>query len=232
MTSTSPGTSPRTQSRSSSTRSPPTTPLAPHDISIILHIMKELPQSVNCRGGAHIVPGIEDVTSMSLHFSNERSAIIHSSWNDPRKVREMTIVGSKRMIVYDDILTQEKIKIFDARVEQPPHYDTFAEFQYAYHYGDIHSPYVKQDEPLKTECQHFLESIWGGKHELEQHVVRCADCAAELKAEQDFHALLAQDRAADPTPNLVASSRMRLQEALETAKQGNFFSRLAFDPAK
>jgi len=69
------------------------------------------------------------------------------------------------------------------------------------------------------------------RHELEQHVARCADCAAELKAEQDFHALLAQDRAAEPSPNLVASSRMRLQEALETAKQGNFFSRLAFDPA-
>jgi hypothetical protein len=69
------------------------------------------------------------------------------------------------------------------------------------------------------------------RHELEQHVARCADCAAELKAEQEFHALLAQDRAADPSPNLVAASRMRLQEALETAKQGSFFSRLAFDPA-
>jgi len=69
------------------------------------------------------------------------------------------------------------------------------------------------------------------RHELEQHVSRCADCAAELKAEQEFHALLAQDRAADPTPNLLAASRMRLQEGLETAKQGNFFSRLAFDPA-
>src|SRR6266567_1379783 len=74
------------------------------------------------------------------------------------------------------------------------------------------------------------------RHELEQHVARCAECAAELKAEQDFHDLLAQDRAADPllndpSPNLVASSRMRLQEALETAKQGNFVSRLAFDPA-
>jgi hypothetical protein len=69
------------------------------------------------------------------------------------------------------------------------------------------------------------------RHELEQHVARCADCAAELKAEQDFHTLLTQDRAAEPTPNLVASSRMRLQEALETAKQGSFFSRLAFDPA-
>src|SRR5205807_8645620 len=69
------------------------------------------------------------------------------------------------------------------------------------------------------------------RHELEQHVARCTDCAAELKAEQAFHALLAQDRAGDPSANLVAASRMRLQEALETAKQGSFFSRLAFDPA-
>lgn len=136
--------------------------LAPHDISIILFIMNELPQSVNCRGGAHITKGIEDVTSMSLQFSKERSAIIHSSWHDPRKIREMTIVGSKRMIVYDDIAAQEKIKVFDARVERPPHYDTFAEFHYAYHYGDIYCPYIKQDEPLKTECQHFLDSIKNG----------------------------------------------------------------------
>ena len=69
------------------------------------------------------------------------------------------------------------------------------------------------------------------RHELEQHVARCGDCAAELKAEQEFHALLAQDRAPDPTPNLVADSRMRLQEALETTKQGSVWSRLAFDPA-
>jgi len=69
------------------------------------------------------------------------------------------------------------------------------------------------------------------RHELEQHVARCADCAAELKAEQDFHALLSQDRAVDPTPNLLTASRMRLQEALETAPQGTFWSRLPFDPA-
>jgi hypothetical protein len=69
------------------------------------------------------------------------------------------------------------------------------------------------------------------RHELEQHVARCADCAAELKAEQEFHALLSEDRATDPSPNLLAASRMRLQEALETAPQGNFWSRLPFDPA-
>lgn len=133
--------------------------LAPHDISIILYIMQEMPHSINCRGAAHITPGIEDVASMSLHFSKERSAIIHSSWHDPRKVREMTIVGSKRMIVYDDIAHPEKIKIHDVRVERPPHYDTFAAFHYAYHYGDTYSPYIKQDEPLRTECQHFIDCI-------------------------------------------------------------------------
>ena len=78
--------------------------------------------------------------------------------------------------------------------------------------------------------QVYGEMADDARHELEQHVARCADCAAELKAEQDFHALLSQDRAADPTPNLVAASRMRLQEALETAQQGSVWNRLAFDP--
>jgi len=140
--------------------------LAPHDLSIILHIMDETPNRINCQGTAHVTPGIEDVTSMSLHFSQEKSAMIQSSWLDPKKVREMTIVGSERMIVYDDLAAQEKIKIFDVRVERPPHYDTFAEFHYAYHYGDMYSPYIKQDEPLKTECQHFLDSIRTGKTPL------------------------------------------------------------------
>ena len=133
--------------------------LAPHDISIVLHLLQQLPESVNCCGGTHITPGVEDVTSMFLNFGKDCSAMIHSSWLDPRKVREMTIVGSKRMILYDDVAPLEKIRIFDARVERPPHYDTFAEFQYSYFYGDISSPYLKQEEPLKAECQHFLDCI-------------------------------------------------------------------------
>ena len=136
--------------------------LAPHDISIVLYIMGEPPVRVNCWGTAHITPGIEDVTMMSLLFNRERSAIIQSSWLDPRKVREITIVGSKKMIVYDDLEPQEKVKIYDARVDKPPHYDTFAEFHYAYHYGDMHAPYVRQEEPLKIECQHFLDCIRHG----------------------------------------------------------------------
>lgn len=137
--------------------------LAPHDLSIILYVMEEMPLRVNCQGNAHVTPGIEDVTSLCLTFSEERIAMVQSSWLDPRKVREMTIVGTKRMIVYDDVQPLEKIKVYDARVERPPHYDTFAEFHYSYHYGDIYSPYVKQEEPLKIECQHFLDCIRSGE---------------------------------------------------------------------
>jgi hypothetical protein len=132
--------------------------------------MGEMPTSVNCRGSAHITPGVEDVTSMCLTFGKDRSAIVHSSWLDPRKVREMTIVGSKRMIVYDDVAPLEKIRVFDSRVERPPHYDTFAEFHYAYHYGDVYAPYIKQEEPLKIECQHFLDCIRDGKTPLSSGV--------------------------------------------------------------
>ena len=130
--------------------------LAPHDISIILYLMDNKPVAVNCQGKSHVHKGIEDVTSITLDFENGGFAIINSSWLDPNKVREMVIVGSKRMIVYDDTKPFEKIKIYDKRVETPPHYDTFAEFHYSYHYGDIYSPYIKLDEPLKIECQHFV----------------------------------------------------------------------------
>jgi predicted dehydrogenase len=140
--------------------------LAPHDLSITLALMGEQPLSVNCHGSAHVTPGIEDVTAMCLTFAHQRSAIIHSSWIDPRKVREMTIVGSERMIVYDDLAPLEKIRVYDMRVERPPHYDTFGEFQYAYHYGDMHAPFIAQEEPLKTECQHFLDCIQHGTQPL------------------------------------------------------------------
>jgi predicted dehydrogenase len=136
--------------------------LAPHDISIILHILGEFPVSVNCSGNAHVTPGVEDVTNMSLAFSQGRFATIQSSWLEPRKVREMTIVGTRRMIIYDDLQTHEKIRVYDVRVERPPHYDTFAEFHYSYHYGDSYIPYLKQEEPLKTECEHFLDCIENG----------------------------------------------------------------------
>src|SRR5207302_10165906 len=103
---------------------------------------------------------------MCLTFKRNLLATIQNSRLDTRKVREMTTVGTRRMIVYDDIAPLEKIKIYDARVEVPPHYDTFAEFHYSYHYGDVYVPYIKQEEPLKVECQHFLDCIVEGKTPL------------------------------------------------------------------
>jgi len=140
--------------------------LAPHDISIILHLLDEQPVSISCQGSSHVTRGIEDVTMMYLTFAKNRCAFVQNSWLDPKKVRQMTVVGSRRMIVYDDTEPLEKLKIYDARVEVPAHYDTFAEFTYSYHYGDAYVPYIKQDEPLKLECQHFLDCIHQGSTPL------------------------------------------------------------------
>ena len=137
--------------------------LAPHDISIILYLMNEVPISVNSQGKAHFNREIEDVATTTLNFKNGLIAFIHNSWLDPNKIRRTTIVGTRKMLVYDDIESQEKIKIFDKGVEVPPYYDTFADFHYAYRYGDIHSPRIEDYEPLRTECDHFLACIQRGR---------------------------------------------------------------------
>jgi predicted dehydrogenase len=180
--------------------------LAPHDISIVLHISDEMPVSVNCWGNAHVTPGIHDVTNMCLNFKNDRFATIQSSWLDPKKVREMTIVGTRRMIVYDDVEPLEKIKIYDARVEIPPHYDTFAEFHYSYHYGDRYIPYIKQDEPLKIECQHFLDCIMEGKEPLTSgkqglQVVRILEAASKSLGMRGVPVPIVADKSRRVEPN-------------------------------
>lgn len=140
--------------------------LAPHDISIILYILGEAPTSVNCQGRAHFQKDIEDVATTTLQFRSGVIAFIHSSWLDPNKIRRTTIVGTKKMLVYDDIEPQEKIKIYDKGVEVPPYYDTYAEFQFSYRYGDIYSPRIDDYEPLKKESEHFLECIRTGRPPL------------------------------------------------------------------
>lgn len=137
--------------------------LAPHDISIILYITGEMPISVNTQGKAHFRSDIEDVATTTLNFRNGIIAFIHNSWLDPNKIRRTTIVGTRKMLVFDDIETQEKIKIYDKGVEVPPYYDTFADFQFSYRYGDIYSPRIEEYEPLKKLCEHFLDCIRDGR---------------------------------------------------------------------
>jgi predicted dehydrogenase len=136
--------------------------LAPHDISIILYVLEYEPVSVNCQGKSYVATGVEEVTNMTLNFVNGAFATIQSSWLDPKKVREIVVVGKKKMLIYDDTEPMEKIKIHDKRIDVPPHYDSFGEFQCSYHYGDTYSPYLKIVEPLKEECQHFLDCIRTG----------------------------------------------------------------------
>jgi predicted dehydrogenase len=140
--------------------------LAPHDISIVLHVLGESPVGVACQGKSGVAEGLEDVTNMTLTFANGVVAMIQSSWLDPNKIRETTFVGNRKMLVYNDVEPMEKIRIYDKRVETPPHYDTFAEFHFSYHYGDVHCPYIQQTEPLRVECQHFVDCIRAGKTPL------------------------------------------------------------------
>jgi predicted dehydrogenase len=170
--------------------------LAPHDLSIIVHIMGDMPEAVNCQGRANVREGIEDVASLSLFFPKGRFAMVHSSWLDPKKVREMTFVGTEKMILYDDIEAQQKIRIYDQRVIVPPHFDTFDEFQYAYHYGDMLAPCLKQEEPLKVETQHFVDSIRDGKRPLTsgedgRDLVRILEAASQSLQKQGARVELA-----------------------------------------
>ena len=140
--------------------------LAPHDISIILYLLGQEPLSVSAQGTSHINPLIEDVAVVTLRFPENLMAIIHVSWLDPDKIRRITVVGSKKMMVYDDVQPTEKIKIYDKGVEKPKHYDTFAEFHYSYKYGDIIIPNISGSEPLRTELNHFIDCIVNDKEPL------------------------------------------------------------------
>ncbi len=136
--------------------------LATHDISIILMLLGQMPESVSCQGQSHYRNNVEDVALLTLHFPGGVIAFIHVSWLDPHKIRRATIVGSRKMVVYDDTALQEKIRIYDKGVTVQPHYSTYGEFQLSYRYGDIQIPRIEEAEPLKVECEHFLDCIQSG----------------------------------------------------------------------
>jgi predicted dehydrogenase len=133
--------------------------LAPHDISTLLYLLGQVPVSVSVHGMACVTEGVHDVAYLNLVFPNNLMAFIHVSWLDPCKVRRTTVVGSKKMAVYNDLGPEGKIKIYDKGVEAPDYTDSFGEFQYAYRTGDITIPSFRFVEPLREECQHFLDCI-------------------------------------------------------------------------
>ncbi|MCD6519933.1 MAG: Gfo/Idh/MocA family oxidoreductase [Anaerolineae bacterium] len=145
--------------------------LAPHDVSILLYILGMKPTQVSARGAAYVQPNIEDVAYVTLYFPTGIMADIRVSWLDPCKIRRITVVGSKKMIVYDDVEPTEKIKIYDKGVDAPPYSDTLEEFRLSYRYGDITTPAISNAEPLELECRHFLECIREGRSPRSDGVV-------------------------------------------------------------
>jgi predicted dehydrogenase len=133
--------------------------LATHDVSIILYLLEQEPVSVCAKGAWHVDEGKEDVAFITLTFPNKKVCHLHVSWLDPLKVRKTVVVGSKKMVVYDDVEPIEKLKIYDKSVAKHDSYATFGEFQMSYNYGDAHIPRISSTEPLKIECKHFLECI-------------------------------------------------------------------------
>lgn len=141
--------------------------LAPHDISIIHYLFEEYPSFVSAHGTAHIRKGIEDVAFLYLEFPSGKMAHVHVSWLDPSKVRTMTVIGSRRMVIYDDVDPETRLKIYDRgfEVESVPsgidHADP-ASYTYKVRSGDIIAPHIEWKEPLALECRHFVETIRDG----------------------------------------------------------------------
>jgi predicted dehydrogenase len=143
--------------------------LAPHDVSILLYLMNgQMPASVSAWGVDYLQPGIEDVTFATLEWATRVTGTIHVSWLDPNKVRRVTVVGSRKMVVYDDV-SENTITIYNKGFEkitreglpfdQPAH-------AWKPQHGDITIPAFRREEPLRVECAHFIDCILNGTEPL------------------------------------------------------------------
>ena len=146
--------------------------LAPHDVSILIYIFGREPVQVTAKGVSYIQEDIEDVFFMVLDFPDGIAAHVHGSWLDPHKLRRTTIVGSKKMVVYDDMSLEAKIQIYDKGVTRKSlpgpmgEYDSFDKFQLITRAGDIHIPKIDFVEPLKIECSEFVDCIANAREPL------------------------------------------------------------------
>jgi predicted dehydrogenase len=160
---------------------------APHDISVILYLLDRLPESVSARGESYLQQGVEDVVFVNMKFPDRKMAQLQVSWLDPHKVRKITIVGNKKMAVFDDTESVEKLKIFDKGVSGVS-YESYGD-SLTIRFGDIKIPHVSMTEPLRAECKHFIDCIIEDKQPLTDgtdgvRVVRILE-AAQKSMEND-----------------------------------------------
>jgi predicted dehydrogenase len=131
--------------------------LGVHDLSVILHLVGEEPSEVWARGESFLKEGVEDVVFCYLRFPSGKMAHMHLSWLDPHKMRRMTVVGTEKMAVFDDMELDRKVTIYDSGAEQPV--GSYGEWRTRN--GDIFSPHIPNTEPLRLECAHFLSLVSG-----------------------------------------------------------------------
>jgi len=136
--------------------------LAPHDISIICYLLGSEPVSVAAQGQCYLQKNIEDVVFATIKFADGKMANVHCSWLDPHKIRKMTVVGSEKMVTFDDMEATEKIRMYDKAAAVKVDTNTYAEIV-SLRFGDIVIPKVPGGEPLALECSHFVESVLDNK---------------------------------------------------------------------
>jgi len=131
---------------------------APHDLSVILHLLEAEPIDVAARGSAFLQAGVEDVVFLHLRFPDGKMAHVHVSWLDPHKLRQFTVVGSRKMVVFDDMEASEKIRVYDKGVDRGNQFVSYSD-ALTVRSGDIVLPRISLQEPLQIECQHFIDCI-------------------------------------------------------------------------
>ncbi len=160
--------------------------LAPHDISIMIYLAGERPRRVACTGYCFLQPGVEDVAFLTMEFGTirgngaRRAAHVHVSWLDPNKVREVVVVGTRKMVVYDDVDPDHMIQVYDKGVDRVPvpagagataadpreRLETYGEFKLWLRWGDLTVPKIKFTEPLRNEMAHFVACVETGQRPL------------------------------------------------------------------
>ncbi|HET9214788.1 MAG TPA: Gfo/Idh/MocA family oxidoreductase [Gaiellaceae bacterium] len=160
--------------------------LGVHDLSVILHLLGEEPVELSARGESFLKEGVEDVVFCYLRFPSGVMAHMHLSWLDPHKMRRMTVVGTDRMAVFDDMELDRKVTVYDSAAEQS--LGTYGEW--STRTGDIHSPRVENTEPLRLECAHFLRLVAGEGDPL----AAARDGLAVVRTLEQLQASLARER--------------------------------------
>jgi predicted dehydrogenase len=140
--------------------------LGPHDISIMLYLVGREPEEVSASGSSYVQSDIEDVVFFWLRFPGNAMGHGHVSWLDPHKIRRLTVVGSEKMAVFDDVDSTEKVRLYNRGFETgPASYGSYGE-SISVRNGDVHIPYVKMVEPLRAECRHFIQCVEKGQTPL------------------------------------------------------------------